>query len=156
MTFSHPPAPGAIRLDSQLSIPEKAALSSTSTVHVPNADRFGYSSVASTPRSDRRCDPFDTDIEAMATNTSTDKVCRKSLVLTSSECQVWPNKDHWKKQAKQAKVKRSTTSWMAKLSARNKIIVKVLMILLIVGIAVGVGFGVSKPLGAPIWGKKNE
>jgi hypothetical protein len=45
---------------------------------------------------------------------------------------------------------------MAKLSQRNRWIVKGLIIFLVVGIAVGVGFGVSKPLNAPIWGDKDD
>lgn len=90
------------------------------------------------------------DVEAQAPRS-----LRKSITLNHSDCQVWPGQDHWKRKAKAAKKERSTTC-LANLSKRNRIIVKVALGILIIGIAVAVGFGVSKPLGAPIWGDKSS
>ncbi|KAK5994075.1 hypothetical protein PT974_07515 [Cladobotryum mycophilum] len=155
MTFGNKQS-GVTRVDSEVSIPEKAALT-TIRVFPPTDGDSQYNSAVSTPRSDRTTtNPFETDIEALASHSSIDRTCRKSLAIeTKTDCQVWPGKDHWKKQAKEAKMKRSW-SCMARLSRRNRIICKLLLILLVVGIAVSVGFGVSKPLGAPIWGKKPD
>ncbi|KAK2592111.1 hypothetical protein QQS21_010182 [Conoideocrella luteorostrata] len=103
-----------------------------------------------TARSDNS-NPFETDVEAMLTNSSVDKP-RGSVILTrKKDCQVWPDKRDWKQRAKAAKKNRSC-AFMQKLSRRNRNLIKALIIVLVVGIAVAVGFGVSKPLGAPIWG----
>ncbi|KAK8144148.1 hypothetical protein G3M48_006254 [Beauveria asiatica] len=129
----------------QVAAPEKATLSTATTVCVMPVD-------ATTPRSERSSNPFDTDVEAALISQST---TRKSCHVTrNGECQVWPGKQHWKDKAKDAKIKRSCT-YMSRLNHRQKIAAKVLLIALVIGIAVGVGFGVSKPLGAPIWGKKD-
>ncbi|KAI9149608.1 hypothetical protein HJFPF1_11663 [Paramyrothecium foliicola] len=138
-------------LDTNIAVPEKAALTN---VFASPVDTLGRSSADSSPRSLKSDNPFDTDIEAMATTDSLQYCVTKNtsnMAKTKSECQVWPGKDHWQRRDKAAKAKRSCT-FMAGLSPRNKIIVKVLIIVLIVGVGVGVGFGVSKPLGAPIWG----
>lgn len=105
----------------------------------------------STPASSHRANPFDTDIEAIITTTETCN--RKSTECTrgGTDCQVWPGQDHWRRKAKAAKLNRHTCNCLAKLSKRNRIIVKVLIALLIVGIAFGVGFGVSRSLGAGIY-----
>lgn len=140
-----------------LSVPEKCALSSTISVCPTNEDAPRMST-ASTPRSDKSANPFDTDVEAMVTTNTTDSCINKttsSPLARKSDCQVWPGKDHWKQKAKAAKARRSCNC-MASLSPRNRIIAKVLLVFLVIGIAVGVGFGVSKPLGAPIWGDKDE
>lgn len=128
-----------------VAVPEKATLSTATTVNIMPAQ-------PSTPHSDHSSNPFDTDIEAALISQTT---TRKSCTITrKGECQVWPSKDHWKEQAKDAKIKRSCT-YMSRLSKRQRIVAKILVVFLVVGIAVGVGFGVSKPLGAPIWGKKD-
>lgn len=131
----------------------------------PTAEKNGLSidmvrtSEASTP-STRHCNnPFDTDIEAMVTSSSEQQFnSRKSLrcsKLATNDCEMWPGKDHWKRKAKAAKMKRSCNC-LAHLSKRNRIIVKILIGLLIIGIAVGVGVGISKPLGAGIWHPKDS
>ncbi|TQV91766.1 hypothetical protein V2A60_006115 [Cordyceps javanica] len=130
----------------EVAVPEKATLSTATTVCVLPVE-------VATPRSERSSNPFDTDVEAALISQST---TRKSCNITrNGECQVWPGKQHWKDKAKDAKIKRSCT-YMSRLNRRQKIAAKILLIALIIGIAVGVGFGVSKPLGAPIWGKKDS
>ena len=68
------------------------------------------------------------------------------------DSQVWPDQSHWKQKAKEQKMKRSS-SCLSRLSKRNRLIIKVLVVLFIVGAAVGIGLGISKPLGAAIWGQ---
>jgi len=120
----------------------------------PSAEKKGLvttrTSDLSTPTSAHQ-NPFDTDIEAIITNT--ESYPRKSAECTKggTDCQVWPGQDHWKRKAKDAKRNRHSCNCLAKLSKRNRILVKILIGMLIIGIAVGVGFGVSKPLGAGIW-----
>lgn len=136
--------------ETNLTIPEKAATNAT----VTETPRI---STTSTPQTDK-LNPFDTDIEAMVTTRTSDSCMHKTSstpLARKTDCQVWPGKDHWKQQAKAAKAKNRCTC-MAKLSQRNRWIVKGLIIFLVVGIAVGVGFGVSKPLNAPIWGDKDD
>lgn len=137
---------------STVTLPEKCALSSTTTACDPSAERTPRTSKDSDTRN--ALNPFDTDIEAMEVIDSQQKPCmsRQGLCTRKSDHQVWPGKDHWKQKAKSAKMKRSWNTPLAKLNKRNRIIAKILIVFLIVGIAVGVGFGVSKPLGAPIWG----
>ncbi|PHH62599.1 hypothetical protein CDD81_6833 [Ophiocordyceps australis] len=123
------------------------------TATVNPYDKSPSQSGPPTPRSDRTANPFDTDVEAMVTNSSTDKCPRASIVINRrDDCQVWPGKDHWKQRAKAAKRQRSCTC-MARLNRRTRVVVKILIVVLVVGLAVAIGFGVSKPLGAPIWGK---
>lgn len=138
---------------STVTLPEKCALSSTTTACDPSDSRTPRTSKDSDTRN--ALNPFETDIEAMEIMDSRQKTCtssRPGICTKKSDHQVWPGKDHWKQKAKSAKMKRSCNTPLAKLSKRNRIIAKVLIVLLIVGIAVGVGFGVSKPLNAPIWG----
>lgn len=138
-----------------LAVPEKAALSKATTVCASPLDKSPGGSVQTTPRSEN-ANPFDTDVEAMVTNNSTDKCPRASVVLTrNNDCQVWPGKDHWKQRAKAAKKQRSCTC-LARLSRRTRVVLKIALVLLVVGSAVAIGFGVSKPLGAPIWGDQNS
>ncbi|KAH6892966.1 hypothetical protein B0T10DRAFT_262835 [Thelonectria olida] len=133
-----------------VAIPEKCAVS-----HLSPLDANTRPSAASTPCSDRG-NPFDTDVEAMVPSKTTD-TCSNRIAqqVSKSECQVWPGKEQWRQKAKLAKKQRGCTC-MNRLSRRNKIIAKVLIVFLVVGIAVGVGFGISKPLGAHIWGDNNK
>lgn len=112
----------------------------------------------STPRSYRNENPFDTDIEAMITTTSSsDPYAMKTITTTKADCPtIWPGKQDWKARAKAAKRNRNSCACMAKMSKRNRIIMKIAIGLLVVGIGIGVGFGVSKPLGAPIWGDSSN
>lgn len=99
--------------------------------------------------------PFDTDIEAIITPTSTtgDGLGRKSMCTKGgSDCHVWPGQEHWKNKHKAAKAKRGC-SCLSRLSKRNRLIARILIVVLVVAIGVGVGFGISKPLGASIWTK---
>jgi hypothetical protein len=133
-----------------LSPPEKATFA-------PKAMEMDDKTLEKTPRgslSSAATNPFDTDIEAVAITQShsSDNCLRKSIQLTrKSDNQVWPGKDHWKAKAKAAKMKRSCT-FMGRMTPRNRLITKIVIVLLVVGVAVGVGFGVSKPLHAKIWG----
>lgn len=142
-----------LEVDTTIATLEKAAPSTTVTSCHSPFDRSPSLSGHASPRSERGVNPFETDVEAMVTNCSTDKCPRSSVVLNRrNDCQVWPGKDHWKQRAKAAKRQRSCT-WLARLNRHTRIAVKILIVVLVVGLAVGVGFGVSKPLGAPIWGK---
>lgn len=139
-----------------MSAPEKAAFSNVTTICPSPLDQSPRVSASYTPRTDK-LNPFDTDIEAMIPATTTDTGTQRVVpAVSKSECQVWPGKEHWKQKAKLDKKKRRGCTFMTKLSPRNRIIAKVLMILLVIGIAVGVGFGISKPLHAPIWGSNNK
>ncbi|KAL7941782.1 hypothetical protein V8C42DRAFT_333699 [Trichoderma barbatum] len=140
----------------EISVPDKA-LTPTVGVYAVPTNATSVTSITSNPQSDKTTtNPFETDIEALNSNNSFDKPLRKSMTLDAKmNCQVWPGKDHWEKQAKQTKMKRNNCACLTNLSPRNKIIAKVLIIVLVVGIAVSVGVGISKPLGAPIWGDKS-
>jgi hypothetical protein len=141
----------------EVSVPDKAALTPTVGVYAVPTNATSVTSITSNPHSEKTTtNPFETDIEALNSHSSLDKPCRKSMTLDAKNCTVWPGKDHWEKQAKQAKMKRTRCTCMAQLSPRNKIIAKILIIVLVVGVAVSVGFGISKPLGAPLWGKKSD
>lgn len=136
---------------STVTMPEKAALSNTTTACDPAFDR--------TPRTSKDTNksgnPFETDLEAQETDCTPQRSSRMNP-YRQSECQVWPDRADWKKHHKKAKMQRTRgCTCMARMSRRNRIITKLLIVLLIVGIAIGVGFGVSKPLGAPIWGSNN-
>ncbi|KAL7791371.1 hypothetical protein V8C37DRAFT_155445 [Trichoderma ceciliae] len=141
----------------EVSVPDKT-LSPAMGIYAVPTNATSVTSITSNPHSDKTTtNPFETDIEALNSHSSLDKPCRKSMTLDAkTDCQVWPGKEHWEKQAKRAKMKRNTCTCLAKLSPRNKIIAKVLIIVLVVGVAVSIGFGISKPLGAPLWGKKSE
>ena len=148
--------PSGPSLDTNISIPEKAALSNVSTICASTLEKSPRMSSVSTPRSDKSQDPFDTDIEAILPTQTKDSCMLKNNPSKMTDCQVWPGKDDWKKQAKAAKMSRKRCTCMVQMSRRNRIITKILIAFLIVGIAVGVGFGVSKPLHAPIWGDDNK
>lgn len=121
---------------------------------------LGRPSNASTPATvsqDRN--PFDHDLEAMISSrtlTGGDDSCGMKSVSHSNlkgceEGQVWPGKAHWKKKSKAAKVNKHSCQLLAKLSKRNRIIVKLLIGLLVIALGVGVGLGISRKLGAGVW-----
>ncbi|KAM0264261.1 hypothetical protein ACHAQJ_000750 [Trichoderma viride] len=141
----------------EVSVPDKA-LTPTVGVYAVPTNATSVTSITSNPHSDKTTtNPFETDIEALNSHSSLDKPSRKSMTLDAkTNCTVWPGKDHWEKQAKQAKMKRTRCTCMAQLSPRNKIIAKILIIVLVIGVAVSIGFGISKPLGAPIWGSSKS
>ncbi|KAI1498483.1 hypothetical protein F5X99DRAFT_321975 [Biscogniauxia marginata] len=101
---------------------------------------------------------FDTDIEAMMPIKSSDNLNKTSTCgnRSKSDATVWPGQDHWKQKARNAKINNRSCQYMARLSKRTRIIVKITLVILIIGIAVGVGFGISKPLGAKIWQPENN
>lgn len=111
-----------------------------------------HTSIPSTPTT-TQINPWETDIEAIATSTTSTQSIGKSSKCRAegTDCQVWPGHEHWKRKAKLAKLKRHSCNCLANMSKRNRIIAKILIGLLIIGIAVGVGVGLSKPLGAAIW-----
>ncbi|RDA89606.1 hypothetical protein CP533_5993 [Ophiocordyceps camponoti-saundersi (nom. inval.)] len=148
------PQKSGIQVQTTIATLEKAALPATTVTAFPNSfERSPCPSGHTSPGSDRSQNPFDTDVEAMMTNGSTDKHPRPSVVINrQNDAQVWPGKDHWKQRAKAAKRQRSCT-YMSRLDRRTRIAVKILVIVLVIGIGFAVGFGISKPLGAPIWGK---
>lgn len=114
---------------------------------------FGPHSGISTP-GESNGNPFDTDLEAATPNENDNlRVCKKADRSSRHDpnCTVWPGQDHWRKQAKAAKIKNRSCRCMAKYSKRTRTIIKICVILLVIAIGVGVGFGVSKPLGAGIW-----
>lgn len=123
-------------------------------------------SSSSSPTSPDRCDgagdPFETDVEAMMhpvegaiSSTSGSCPARKSLIMpTQNDTCVWPGKEHWKREAKEAKFNRSCTC-LARLNKRNRTIVKVIIVFLVIAIGVGIGVGISRSLNAPIYGDKN-
>lgn len=118
---------------------------------------FRRPSEVSTPAS-RELNPFDTDIEAMISTRTTreDDSCgmkstSKGQLKGSADGQVWPGQAHWKRKAKANKLNQRSCQCLARMSKRNRILVKVAIIVLVVLTAVGVGFGISKPLGAGIW-----
>ncbi|CAG9945663.1 unnamed protein product [Clonostachys rosea f. rosea IK726] len=141
------------RLDSSLTvttIPERAALSNVSTVCASPLDK--------TPRSSKetgKSNPFETDLEA-GTPTRELSNCVTRTQTGQKDCQVWPDKSHWERKAKLAKAKNRTCGCMNRMSKRNRIITKVVIILLIIGLGLGIGFGISKPLGAKIWGDNTK
>ncbi|KAF6822827.1 hypothetical protein CPLU01_11794 [Colletotrichum plurivorum] len=154
-----------------ITLPEKAAFATTTEgissanltpVHTTTTPEKSLDlhrdSNLSTPRSYRNENPFDTDIEAMITTTSSsDPYAMKTITTTKADCPtIWPGKQDWKARAKAAKRDRNSCACMARMSKKNKIIMKVAIGLLVIGIGVGVGFGVSKPLGAPIWGTPDQ
>ncbi|XXH00364.1 hypothetical protein Hte_006708 [Hypoxylon texense] len=110
-------------------------------------------SSVSTPYSASAPNGFDTDIEAMMPVKSSEHLNKTSTGNNrpKSDCPVWPGQDHWRQKARAAKINNRSCQCMARLSRRNRIMVKILIVFLIVGIAVGVGVGISKPLGAGIW-----
>ncbi|KAF3001008.1 hypothetical protein G7054_g6686 [Neopestalotiopsis clavispora] len=139
--------------------PSTSVNSTEKTLHETSVE-LARNSGLSTPSSARHLNPFDTDVEA---GRSRDDLNRKSTQFTGRtlhdpNCSVWPGQDHWKQKKKAAKVNNRSCQpqCMAKLSGRNRIIVKLLIAALVIGIAVGIGFGISKPLGAGIWKTNNK
>ncbi|KAI2623377.1 hypothetical protein GGR54DRAFT_51183 [Hypoxylon sp. NC1633] len=124
----------------------------------PEAMEIRRDSSASTPYSASAVNGFDTDIEAMMPVKSSEQLNKTTTAGTRprSDCPVWPGQDHWRQKARAAKINNRSCQCMARLSKRNRIVVKILIALSIVGIAVGVGFGISKPLGAGIWQPKDN
>lgn len=121
---------------------------------------FRGSSDVSTPATAHNdLNPFDTDLEAMIsarTLAAADDSCGMksascSNLKGSPDGQVWPGQAHWKKKAKAAKVNQRSCQCFARMSQRNRIIIKILIGALIIGIAVGVGLGISKSLGVGVW-----
>lgn len=150
-----PPAAHLTVVTNRVATPKKSDSSlSVASTTLPSAAEKGFNVHVEgdphTPLSYQQSNPFDTDIEAIIPVTQSESR-RKSSAMARNDCQIWPGRDHWKQKEKAAKRARSC-AWMASLSRRTRIAVKLAIILLIVGIAVGVGFGISKPLGAPIWG----
>lgn len=141
----------------EVSVPDKA-LAPTVGVYAVPTHATSVTSITSNPHSEKTTtNPFDADIEALNSHSSLDKSGRKSMTMeAAANCPVWPGKDHWQKQAKHAKRQRTYCTPMAKLSARNKIICKILIIVLVVGAAVSIGLGISKAVGAPVWGSKKS
>lgn len=122
---------------------------------MPEVDYQRPSEVSTPASSNKDLNPFDTDMEAMITTRTTreDDACGMKSVSQSNVkgSQVWPGKDHWTKKAKANKINQRNCQCLAKMSKRNRTLVKIGIILLVVAIGVGVGFGISKPLGAGIW-----
>ncbi|KAJ3946992.1 uncharacterized protein N0V96_003374 [Colletotrichum fioriniae] len=145
-----------------IALPEKAAYSKLSDTIATTPGTL--TPVASTPEKSLEMpprqqpfypaiNPFDTDIEAMITTTSSSDPYAMKSISTTKDCPtIWPGKQDWKAKAKAAKRDRGSCACMARMSKKNRIIMKVAIGLLVIGVGVGVGFGVSKPLGAPIWG----
>ncbi|KZZ92864.1 hypothetical protein AAL_05896 [Moelleriella libera RCEF 2490] len=137
---------GYALVDKKLTVPQPAAKGPS--VRIAALERTPSGASAQSDSSN----PFETDVEAVFSNSSLDKP-RGSVILTrKKDCQVWPDKRDWKQRARAGKKNRTSCAFMQRLSRRNRIIAKILIIVFVVGIAVAVGFGVSKPLGAPIWG----
>lgn len=124
---------------------------------ITDVDRPSNVSTPATAAPDRN--PFDHDLEAMIstrTLTGGDDSCGMKSVSKSNlkgceEGQVWPGQAHWKKKTKARKVNKHSCQLLAKLSKRNRIIVKVLIGLLVIALGVGVGLGISRKLGVGVW-----
>lgn len=133
-----------------------ASIEASALLSKPGPNGLGNTSVETTavpdvtPPSTAKRNPFETDIEAMITQTTTKTSRPMGDHMHDSDSRVWPGQKHWKDKAKEAKIKRSRTC-LSRLNKRNRLIAKILIGLLIVGIAVGIGVGISKPLGAGIW-----
>ncbi|KAI3392655.1 hypothetical protein diail_5336 [Diaporthe ilicicola] len=133
-------------------------ITTTETLAVSPETELRRPSEVSTPASSHDLNPFDTDIEAMISTRTTreDDSCgmkstSKNNLKGSADGQVWPGQAHWKKKSKANKLNQRSCQWLARMSKRNRILVKVAIIVFVVLTAVGVGFGISKPLGAGIW-----
>ncbi|KAI5862734.1 hypothetical protein GGS23DRAFT_605305 [Durotheca rogersii] len=128
-----------------------------SPAHERNLETSRHNSSTSTPCSVSAPNGFDTDAEAMMPIRSSDHLNKTTTAtIPQPDCTVWPGQEHWRQKARAAKINNRSCQCMARLSNRNRIIVKVLIVALIVGAAVGVGFGISKPLGAGIWQPNNH
>lgn len=144
---------------------ERKSVASAETLAVsPVPSVAGRPSNVSTPTTQLDSNPFDHDLEAMiSTRTLTGSGDDCGMKSTShgnlkgcEEGQVWPGQAHWKKKAKAAKVNKHSCQVLARLSKRNRIMVKVLIGLLVIALGVGVGLGISRKLGASIWSPKTN
>lgn len=143
---------------------DMAVKSPAKALHLEKPDTQRIS--PSSPTCHGGTDPFETDVEAMmprvecspsaTTATSCTGNPRKSIILpTVNDTSIWPGNEHWKREAKEARIKRSCTC-LARLSKRNRTIAKVTIIFLVIAIAVGVGVGISRALNQPIYGQKDS
>ncbi|KAI0201092.1 hypothetical protein F4808DRAFT_139037 [Astrocystis sublimbata] len=111
-------------------------------------------SMPTTPDSVRTSNGFETDIEGLKHERSSDHL-RPSIggpgYHSRSDGSPWPTQAHWREKALAAKRKNRSCQLMAGFSKRTRIIIQVVSVLLVIGIAVGVGYGVSKSLGARTW-----
>lgn len=156
---------------------EKSVLSLTTVIPVSTEDKsrasadvltaspagsfaaLGRPSNVSTPATARDLNPFDTDLEAMVSSrtlTGGDDSCGMKSTSNANlkgcaEGQVWPGQAHWKKKAKAAKANKHSCQLLAKLSKRNRMMVKAVIGLIIIALGVGVGLGISRKLGAGVW-----
>ncbi|CAK7267333.1 hypothetical protein SEPCBS119000_002495 [Sporothrix epigloea] len=148
--------------------------SHSETTENPDNEKAGRTNTDSAPEAVSRTsdvstpatvhpNPFDMDVEAMITYTTTGNTSKHNDVNGRrsvgcrylGESQVWPGQSHWKRRAKELKMSQSR-SCLSQLSKRNRFIFNVLIVLLIIGAAVGIGLGISKPLGAAIWGQHHS
>lgn len=146
-----------------VSTPRKSTTSAADTLAVSPAGSIlglNHPSAVSTPATAHNdLNPFDTDLEAMVSSrtlTGGDDACGMKSVSNSNlkgsaDGQVWPGQAHWKKKAKAAKINKHSCQCLARLSKRNRILVKVLIGLIVIALGVGVGLGISRKLGAGIW-----
>ncbi|OAA59004.1 hypothetical protein SPI_06206 [Niveomyces insectorum RCEF 264] len=143
--------------------PSQSSMASATIVATRTTEKSGRLSTGSAADVPRASDvsspnsaqpsPFETDIEAMIPQSSNQtNPNRRSVPCRGlgGDTQVWPGQSHWKRKAKEQKMKRSCTC-LSRLGKKSRLVVKILIGILIVGIAVGVGVGISKPLGAGIW-----
>lgn len=153
---------------------EKSMLSQVHVVETTHQPSANLSQVDSNPSSlqtgsvamprnsdtSNRLNPFDTDIEATVSR-STSRVGEGAGArvigdhMHDNDSRVWPGQNHWKRKAKEAKIKRSSTC-LSHLSKKSRLIAKITIVVFVIGIAVAVGVGVSKPLGAGIWKPHNS
>ncbi|KAK9414437.1 hypothetical protein SUNI508_11279 [Seiridium unicorne] len=152
--------PGRLTVNTtELSSHNGAALSPSTTNHSTEKTlkdtsvELARDSTVSTPNSVHGLNPFETDVEM---GQSSENLNRKESqftgkTLNNPKCTVWPGQDHWKQKARAAKINNRSCQCMARLSKRNRLLVKILIAFLVIGAAVGVGLGISKPLGAGIW-----
>ncbi|GAP89074.1 hypothetical protein SAMD00023353_0902740 [Rosellinia necatrix] len=120
-------------------------------------DGYGHSAL-STPTSAHTTSGFSTDLEGMKHVQSSDHLRGASVSgeRFDSDSSVWPGQAHWREKDRAAKRKNRSCHWLARLSKRTQIIVKVAIVLSVVGVAVGVGFGISKSLGARVWQPEDD
>ncbi|KAI0874166.1 hypothetical protein GGS24DRAFT_353761 [Hypoxylon argillaceum] len=118
---------------------------------------YGHST-PSTPTSANTITGFDTDMERMKPQESTEQLreCSVGGNRLNSDSSVWPGQAHWREKALAAERKNRSCQLLARLNKRTRIVVKVAILLFIVGVAVGIGFGISKSLGARIWQPKDD
>ncbi|CAN8095838.1 unnamed protein product [Discula destructiva] len=149
-----------------LSTEDKSIASADTLAVSPAGSIAGFdrpSNVSTPATAQLELNPFDTDLEAMVTNRTLapgDDACGMKSTSNCNlkgcaEGQVWPGQAHWKKKAKAAKVNKRSCQLLAKLSKRNRILVKVFIGLLVIALGLGVGLGISRKLGAAVWKPDN-